>query len=90
MSSGFAPNYAWTGAPTVYNGTGFSGGDSGMFCLTLLYLPLLNPDPVLATHPKTNNNQSIQFSFFFPFLFLLTWDLNHYSHRKFKPVVLLR
>jgi len=29
MSSGFAPNYAWTGPPTQYNGTGVNGGDSG-------------------------------------------------------------
>ncbi|EHL03401.1 putative Ammonium transporter MEP3 [Glarea lozoyensis 74030] len=25
----YAPNYAWTGAPTEYNGTGYDGGDSG-------------------------------------------------------------
>ncbi|EPE29148.1 Ammonium transporter [Glarea lozoyensis ATCC 20868] len=24
----YAPNYAWTGAPTEYNGTGYDGGDS--------------------------------------------------------------
>lgn len=29
-TGGFAPNYAWVGAPTVYNGTGYDGGDSGM------------------------------------------------------------
>jgi hypothetical protein len=25
----YAPNYAWVGAPTVYNGTGHDAGDSG-------------------------------------------------------------
>lgn len=26
----YAPNYAWVGAPAVYNGTGGSGGDSAV------------------------------------------------------------
>lgn len=25
----YHPSYAWVGAPTVYNGTGGDGGDSG-------------------------------------------------------------
>ena len=25
----YAPNYAWVGAPTEFNGTGRTGGDSG-------------------------------------------------------------
>ncbi|KAJ5032590.1 uncharacterized protein L3040_009189 [Drepanopeziza brunnea f. sp. 'multigermtubi'] len=28
--SGFAPNYAWIGAPAPYNGTGYDGGDSAV------------------------------------------------------------
>jgi hypothetical protein len=37
----YAPNYAWTGAPTEYNGTGYDGGDSGMF---ISYLGSPNAD----------------------------------------------
>ncbi len=25
----YAPNYAWVGAPAIYNGTGKTGGNSG-------------------------------------------------------------
>lgn len=31
MATGYAPNYAWVGAPTEFNGTNtLTGGDSGM------------------------------------------------------------
>ncbi|CAG8972935.1 hypothetical protein HYALB_00001355 [Hymenoscyphus albidus] len=33
----YVPNYAWTGAPTVYNGTGTTGGDSATTNLNQWY-----------------------------------------------------
>jgi hypothetical protein len=30
----YYPSYSWVGAPTVYNGTGGDGGDSGKYLNT--------------------------------------------------------
>jgi len=37
----YAPNYAWVGPPAAYNGTGYTGGDSGMH-IFLLFSPELH------------------------------------------------
>jgi hypothetical protein len=42
----YAPDYAWVGAPAIYNGTGKTGGDSGTE-YNSLHAQVLIPELVL-------------------------------------------
>jgi len=57
MSEIYYPNYAYVGAPTVYNGTGGSGGDSGKKPLKISqgFLPFLSRTLVKANFLNSNH-----------------------------------